>query len=88
MHARFAYYNADMSEMRFENPGEEYGPPPTSSSFDTLGAMVKWGLVSTREEAQYALISITVFAFIGATFFFFWGTGSSAPPPPPIGNAA
>ena len=54
----------EMSEMRFENQGEEFGRPPTESGVDFTGKLVKWGLVSSRQEAQYVLVGIAVLAII------------------------
>lgn len=72
-----------MSNVRFENQGEEYGPPPTSSSFDLTSFMTRTGLVSTRQEAQYVMIGVAVLAFAGAFFLFVRSTGDDVPPPPP-----
>jgi hypothetical protein len=72
-----------MSDVRFENQGQEFGRPPVESGFDITGKLVSWGLVSSRAEAQYVMIGIIVLAFAGAAFFFFSLGGSGAPPPPP-----
>lgn len=68
------------SGVRFENQGEEFGAPPTrSGGFDMSDKLVTWGLVASRQEAQYVLIAIAVVIFIVAGYFLFSG-GESAPP--------
>ncbi len=75
-------------EVRFENQGEEFGTPPErSAGFDLSGKLMSWGLVSSRQEAQYVLIAIAVLALIG-TFFALRGSGGSLPPPPPTSISA
>jgi|GEM_PF-2495755 hypothetical protein len=74
-----------MADVQFENQGEEFGRPPQSSAFDLTGAMVRWGLVSTRQQAEYVMIALAVVAFLIAAYFLFTGGGSgSIPPPPPV----
>lgn len=79
-----------MSDVRFENQGEEYGAPPQESSgFDLTGTMVQWGLVPSRTEAQYVLIGIAIVAFFVAVFFLFTSIGGhSTPPLPPAYDAS
>jgi len=61
-----------MSEMRFEDQGEEFGPPPQrSSGFDLTGLIIKWGLVSSRKEAEYVMIGVGVVALLAAAYFVF-----------------
>lgn len=75
--------------MRFEDQGDEFGAPPErSGGFDLSGKLVAWGLVSSRQEAQYVLIAIAVLAFVGAAFFMIRGSTGNLPPPPPTGIAA
>lgn len=78
-----------MGEVRFENPGEEYGPSPVASSgFDMSGMLVKWGLVSSRKEAEYILIGIGILALVIAVFVYMSSLGSSnVPTQPNFGNA-
>jgi len=71
-------------EVRFENQGEEFGAPPQASAgFDLTGKMIQWGLVSSRQEAEYALGGTAVVALLIAIYFFWSGFASEAPPPPP-----
>lgn len=72
------------SGVHFQDQGEEFGHPPTESGTDLTGKLVSWGLVSSRQEAQYVMIGVAVFAFIIAVFFFGRAVaGGDAPPPPP-----
>ena len=74
--------------VRFENQGDEYGPAPVrSGGFDLRGMLVRWGLVSSTQEAEYVLIAVAVVALLIAAFFFFRGTGNSAPPPAPVAGS-
>lgn len=70
--------------VQFQNQGEEFGAPPRESGTDLTGALVAWGLVSSRKEAQYVMIGVAILAFIVAVFFFGRAVaGGDAPPPPP-----
>ncbi|MBI5644716.1 hypothetical protein HY970_01325 [Candidatus Kaiserbacteria bacterium] len=68
-----------MSDLQFDTPDNEFGRPPEAKpGFDITGKLVEWGLVSSRQEAQYVLIGVGVLALIAA-FFFMRSGGSSAP---------
>ena len=73
-----------MSDIRFEtDQANEFGRPPEPQGFDLSGSLIKAGLVSTREEAQYVLLAVAVLVFLMAGYFFFSGGSSSAVPPLP-----
>ena len=76
--------------VQFENQGEEFGrPPERASAFDLTGMLVQWGVVSSRQQAEYVLIGIGVFAFAVAIFIYFGSSGSSSVPMQPnYGNAS
>lgn len=72
------------NQVQFENQGEEFGRPPVENGFDITGKLVSWGLVSSRQEAQYVMITVAVLALVAAFFLFTRsGGGGEAPPPPP-----
>ncbi len=71
------------NDVSFENQGEEFGSPPRSGGFSLSGLLVKWGLVSSRQEAQYVLLAIGVLAFVIAVYFFVSLSGGDTLPPPP-----
>lgn len=74
--------------MHFENQGQEFGTPPQrSAGLDLANKLVEWKLVSTVQEAQYALIGVVVIVLLIAGFLFFH-SGSSVPPPPPVSQAS
>lgn len=73
------------SQVQFENQGQEFGKPPVESGPDFTSKLVSWGLVSSRQEAQYVMIGIAVLAIVVAVFFFARSAGGNAPPPPPPG---
>jgi hypothetical protein len=75
------------SGVRF-NEGDDYGAPPQrSEGFDLTGKLVSWGLVSSREQAQYVLIAVAVIAVLVAGYFFMGSiSGGSVPPPPPVSS--
>ena len=66
--------------VKFENQGEEFGRPPQESGFDITGLLVSWGLVSSRQEAQYVLMGIAVFALLVAGYLIINSGGGSVPP--------
>lgn len=71
-------------QVRFENQGDEFGAPPQrGGGMDLSAALVRSGLVSSAEQAQYVLVGIAVLIFLFAGYFFFRSGGGSAPPPPP-----
>ncbi len=70
-----------MGDMQFEDQTNEFGAPrERATGFDLTGKLVQWGLVSTPQEAQYALIAVAVLAFLVAAYFLFSSGGGSAPP--------
>ena len=77
----------DDGDIRFDEQGAEFGGPPQERrGLDMTGALVRWGLVSTRGQAQYVLLLIAAAALIAA-FYFGYGaltTQTELPPPPPI----
>jgi len=60
-----------MSDMQFEQDNaNEFGAPPTVSSGSGMtNLLIKWGLVSSEQEAQYVLIGVAVVALVLALFF-------------------
>ena len=70
-------------QVQFQSDNaNEFGRPRKESGFDLTGSLVRAGLVSSRDEAQYVLIAIAVLAVVGAGFFFFRSGGSSVPTQP------
>jgi phosphate starvation-inducible membrane PsiE len=59
-----------MGDVQFDQDNaNEFGAPPTVSSDSGMTAMlIKWGLVSTEQEAQYVLIGVAVVALVLAFF--------------------
>jgi len=50
-----------------------------------LGFMIRNGLVSSKSEAEYVLVAVTVVAiFISLYFLQVTLSGGTPPPPPPI----
>lgn len=71
--------------VQFENQGDEFGSPPVrAQGFDLTGRLVNWGIVSSKQEAQYVLIAVVVALLLVAGFFIFHSGGGSAPPPIPV----
>lgn len=47
--------------VSFESESAEFGTPPErKAGMDIIGALVRWGMVSSRQEAQYVLIGVLV----------------------------
>lgn len=67
-----------MSEMRFEDNQNEFGRPPTASGgLDVSGLLVKWGIASSRQQAEYILLVIGAVCLILAGYLFFFSGGST-----------
>lgn len=64
-----------MSDVQFnEDQAEEFGRPPARSGGDLTGKLIKWGFVSTRQEAEYVMIGIGIAVAVLA-FFVYLSTG-------------
>ena len=74
--------------VQFSSEGDDYGAAPQrSEGFDLTGKLVNWGLVSSREEAQYVLIAVAVIAILVAGYLVIHSLGgNSAPPPIPVSS--
>ena len=72
-----------MSEMRFqEDQANEFGRPPVASGgFDISAMLIKWGIASSRQQAEYILITVGAICLILAGYFFFFSGGGSDPSP-------
>jgi len=72
-----------MSEMQFQTDDQnEFGRPPMSSGgFDLSGMLIKWGVVSSPQQAEYVLITVAAICLIVAGYFFFFSGGGSDPFP-------
>ena len=76
-----------MSNMQFQSDSEnEFGRPPVASGFDMSGLLIKWGVASSRQQAEYILITVGVICLIIAGYFFFYSGGSDAPIGPVYAN--
>jgi hypothetical protein len=54
-----------MADMEFDTNPNEFGrPPEKSAGSDLTGKLIRWGLVSTRTEAEYVLGAVGVVAII------------------------
>jgi len=74
-----------MADLQFENQTNEFGVPPQERpGSDLTDMLIKWGLVSSRKEAEYALVGVAILALVIA-YFVYGSLGGSAPPPPPVG---
>ena len=70
--------------MKFEDNQNEFGrPPATSNGFDMSGMLIKWGIASSRQQAEYILIAVGVIVFAAAVFVYMSGSGSSDVPTEP-----
>jgi len=65
-----------MSEMQFQTDDQnEFGRPPASSGgFDLSGMLIKWGVVSSPQQAEYVLMAVGLLCLVGAGYFF-WSDG-------------
>jgi hypothetical protein len=70
-----------MADLQFDtDQTNEFGAPPTSSSGEGLAdKFIKWGLVSSRQQAEYLMLGIAGLVLIIAIFVF--TSGGSEPPP-------
>ncbi len=68
-----------MSEIRFEDTTDEFGrPPEQAAGFDFTGLLIKWGIASSRQQAEYILIAVGVFCLLVIAYTF-WGDDSRSP---------
>jgi hypothetical protein len=73
-----------MSEMQFQDQADEFGRPPVASGgFDLSGSLIKWGIVSTRQQAEYVLMGDAALAIVVAIFVYVSGSGVSDVPTTP-----
>ncbi len=73
-----------MSEMQFQDQTDEFGRPPVASGgFDLSGLLIKWGIASTRQQAEYVLIGVAAVVIIIAIFVYVSGSGASDVPTTP-----
>ncbi len=62
-----------MSEMHFEDQGDEFSRPrEDAAGFDMTALLIKWGIASSRQQAEYALIGIAIFAAVVALSTWWW----------------
>ncbi len=74
-----------MSDLQFDSLQNEFGRPPQEKpGFDLSGMLVRWGLVSSRQEATYVLIVIGILALVGAYVLYGALSGGSNVPTTPI----
>jgi len=60
-----------MADLQFDNQANEFGRPPVSDpGVDFTGKLIRWGFVSSRKEAEYALIAIAVLCLVAAYFVY------------------
>lgn len=72
-------------QIKFDTPADEFGRPPQQSmGADLTGKLIKWGFVSSRQEAQYVLGGIAVVAIILAIFLYRALSGGSSVPTEPV----
>ncbi|OGG51079.1 hypothetical protein A3C18_03710 [Candidatus Kaiserbacteria bacterium RIFCSPHIGHO2_02_FULL_54_11b] len=78
-----------MADMQFQTDNQnEFGRPPASQGFDLTGMLMKWGVASSRQQAEYVLIGIAVLAIVVGVFFYLSGSsGSPIPSADPDGPA-
>jgi hypothetical protein len=75
-------------QIKFDTPADEFGrPPQQSAGSDITGKLIQWGFVSTRQEAQYALVGVAVVALILAYFLYGKLGGGSSVPTEPVYSA-
>jgi hypothetical protein len=73
----------DPNNIQFNTPGSEFQPPaPRPQQYDISAKLIGWGLVKTRQEAEYVLIAAGVVALLMAFFLFRGASQPSVPPPP------
>lgn len=73
-----------MNDMQFDNSSNEFGTPVQEKpGTDITGKLIKWGLVSTRQEAEYVLMAIGIIALVGSFFMYRSLSGGSDVPTTP-----
>ena len=72
-----------MSEMRFEDQQNEFVRSPSAGGFDLSAMLIKWGLASSRQQAEYVLVGIGIIVLAVAVFVYMSGSGTSDVPTTP-----
>jgi len=76
-------YNRPMSEVSFEDQGDNFGRPSKFlEAFDLGALLIKWRIASTRQQAQYILIAVALGAIMLAFFVYHVATPSYTGPTP------
>ncbi len=56
-----------MSDVQFENQGDEYGRPPVQpAGTDLTGKLISWGIAKNRQQASYVLGGVGVLAVVSS----------------------
>lgn len=63
--------------VQFDTPGNEFGRPPQASGSDMTDTLIKWGLVGSKQEAEYVLIGVAVLAIVASFLVYPMLSGSS-----------
>ena len=76
-------YNRPMSEVSFEDQGDNFGRPSKFlEAFDLGALLIKWRIASTRQQAQYILIGVILVAIMLAFFVYHVAAPSYTGPTP------
>ncbi len=60
-----------MGDLNFDTEKDEFGRPPSrDSGGDFTGKLITWGLVSTRQQAEYVMVGLAVAIVIIAFFVY------------------
>ncbi len=60
-----------MNDMQFQSDDQnEFGSPPSRSGTDLTGKLVTWGIVSSRQQAEYVMIGLAVLVALLAFFVY------------------
>ncbi len=60
-----------MSDVQFQSDDQsEFGSPPSRSGTDLTGKLIKWGIVSSRQQAEYVMIGLAILIAILAFFVY------------------
>lgn len=60
-----------MGELRFDSEGDEFRRPEgANSGRDFTGMLIKWGLVSNRQQAEYVMIGLAIVIAVVAFFVY------------------
>ncbi len=69
--------------MQFQSDDQNEFVRSSPQGFDMSGMLVKWGIATSRQQAEYVLIAIGIVCLLVAVYMLWCGSSAPRPPLPP-----